>query len=213
VLAGEVPGVAGPGDDLAAGAASRSRLRAAHADREQAIEVLKAAFVQGQLDRDEFDLRIGRALTSRTYADLAALTADIAADRLAGGRPLPPASEPANRKKKAAAALACATFALLAGVVALPPLPDGSPAEMSVIVAIFVLSGIVASGWFLLLHAWLEERAGTQSTQGLPPGEGGAASQRLAQANPARKLPQVNRNPRRAAKASPIHRLRPALPS
>lgn len=205
--------MAGPGDEIAAGAASRGRLRAAHADREQVIEVLKAAFVQGQLDRDEFDLRIGRALTSRTYADLAALTADIAADRPAGARPVSPASQPASKKRKAAAALACVTLALLAGVVALPPLPDGSPAEMSVIAAIFVLSGIVVSGWFLLLHAWLEERAGRQSTQGPPPGDGDQASQRLAQANPARRLPQVNRDPRHAAKASPIRRLRPALPS
>ena len=205
--------MAGPGDEVTAGAASRGRLRAAHADREQVIEVLKAAFVQGQLDRDEFGLRVGRALASRTYADLAALTADIAADRPAGAPPLPPASEPAHKKKKAAAALACATVALLAGVVALPPLPDGSPAEMLVIAAIFVLSGIVATGWFLLLHAWLEERAGRQSTQGRPPCEGGEASQRLAQANPARRLPRAGRDPRQAAKASPIRRLRPALPS
>jgi hypothetical protein len=203
--------MAGPGDEIAAGAASHGRLRASHADREQVIEVLKAAFVRGQLDRDEFDLRISRALASHTYADLAALTADIAPDRPAGARLLPPTSEPAN-KKKAAAALACATLALLAGGIAVPPLPDGSPAEMSVIAAIFVLFGIVATGWFLLLHAWLEERAGRRSTQGLPPGEGGETSQGLAQANPAGKLPRVDRAPWQA-KASPIRRLRPALPS
>ena len=40
--------------------------------------MLKAAFVQGRLAKDEFlDLRVGRVLTSRTYADLAALTADV----------------------------------------------------------------------------------------------------------------------------------------
>ena len=205
--------MAGPGDEIAAGAASHSRLRATHADREQVIEVLKAAFVQGRLDRDEFELRVGRALASRTYADLAALTGDIASDRPARARPLQHASEPANKKKKAAATLACATLALLAGVVALPPLPDGSPAEMSVIAATFVLFGTVATGWLLLLNAWLEERAGRQSPRGLPPGEGGEASQRPAQANPARKLPQVDRDPPQAAKASPIRRLRPALPS
>jgi hypothetical protein len=69
--------MAGPGDEIAAGASGRGRLRASHADREQVIEVLKAAFVQGRLDRDEFDLRVGRALASRTSAGLAALTADI----------------------------------------------------------------------------------------------------------------------------------------
>jgi hypothetical protein len=69
--------MAGPGDEIAAGVGGRGRLRASHADREQVIEVLKGAFVQGRLDRDEFDLRVGRALASRTSAGLAALTADI----------------------------------------------------------------------------------------------------------------------------------------
>jgi hypothetical protein len=200
-----------PGDEISAGAASHSHMRAAHGDREQVIEVLKAAFVQGRLDKDEFDLRVGRVLASRTYADLAAITADIPA-RLTTPRPRQPARKPASKKKKAAAALACATLALLGGVVAVPPLPDGSFDEMVVIVAIFVFFAIVGTGWFLLLHAWLEERAGRQSAQGLPPGDGGVASRRLAQANQARTVPQVDRDPGQAAKASPIRRLRPALP-
>ena len=200
----------GSGDEISAGAASRSRMRASHGDREQAIEVLKAAFVQGRLDKGEFDLRVGRALASRTYADLAVLTADIPI-RLTTARPLRSAREPASKKKKSAA-LACATLALLAGVGALPPMPDG-PVEISVIAVIFVLFGIVATGWLLLFHAWLEERAARPSTQGLPPGDGGEASRRLAQANPARKVPPVDRDPGQAAKASPIRRLRLALPS
>jgi hypothetical protein len=186
-------------------------MRASHGDREQVIEVLKAAFVHGRLDKDEFDLRVGRALASRTYADLTALTADIPA-RLTTARPPRLAREPASKKKKATAALACMTSALLAGVFTVPPLPDGKLPEMSVIVAIFVLFGIVGIGWFLLLHAWLEDRAARQSTQGLPPGDGGAASRRVAQANPTRKVPPVDRDARPEAKASPIRRLRPALP-
>jgi hypothetical protein len=66
-----------PGDETAAGNAGRGHLRASHADREQVIGTLKAAFVQGMLGKDEFDLRVGQALAARTYADLAALTADI----------------------------------------------------------------------------------------------------------------------------------------
>jgi hypothetical protein len=66
----------------------RDRLRAGHADRERAIEALKDAFVHGRLTRDELDARAGRALSARTYADLAALTADIPA---AG---IPPADIP-----------------------------------------------------------------------------------------------------------------------
>ena len=55
----------------------QGQLRTARADRDQAIDVLKAAFVQGRLTKDEFDLRVGQVLASRTYADLAALTADV----------------------------------------------------------------------------------------------------------------------------------------
>ena len=66
-------------DEAAAGAGGRnySCVRASHADREQVIDVLKAAFVQGRLAKDELDLRLGRVLASRTYADLSALTADL----------------------------------------------------------------------------------------------------------------------------------------
>jgi hypothetical protein len=60
------------------------RVRASHADREQVIEVLKAAFVQGRLTKDEFDARVGQTLASRTYAGLDLVTADIPADLVAG---------------------------------------------------------------------------------------------------------------------------------
>jgi Domain of unknown function (DUF1707) len=69
--------MAGPGDEVAATARGCGHLRASHADREQVISVLKAAFVQGLLDKDEFDLRVGRALASRTCAELVAVTADL----------------------------------------------------------------------------------------------------------------------------------------
>jgi hypothetical protein len=58
-------------------AGARGQLRASHADREQAIDVLKAAFVQGRLTKNEFDLRVGQVFASRTYADLGTLTSDI----------------------------------------------------------------------------------------------------------------------------------------
>jgi Domain of unknown function (DUF1707) len=50
------------------------------------IDMLKATFVQGRLARDEFGLRVGRALASQTYADLAAVTADMPAG-LTGAQP------------------------------------------------------------------------------------------------------------------------------
>jgi Domain of unknown function (DUF1707) len=86
VLVVEAPEMAGAGDEITAGAGSYGTMRASHDDRDLAIEVLKAAFVQGRLDRDEFVLRVGRTLASRTYAELADLTADILAG-LARARP------------------------------------------------------------------------------------------------------------------------------
>jgi hypothetical protein len=56
--------IAGPGDEITPGAGRH--LRASHADREQVIDMLKAAFVQGRLTRDEFGLQVGQALTSQT---------------------------------------------------------------------------------------------------------------------------------------------------
>jgi Domain of unknown function (DUF1707) len=78
--------VTGPDDGAAAG---RGHLRAAHADREHVIDMLKTAFVEGQLSKDELDARAGQAFSARTYAELAALTADIPAD--------PPAPRPPRR--------------------------------------------------------------------------------------------------------------------
>jgi len=67
-----------PRDDRPA-ALGRGHLRASHADREQVIGVLKAAFVQGRLGKDELNARVGQSLAARTYADLATLTADLPA--------------------------------------------------------------------------------------------------------------------------------------
>lgn len=55
----------------------RVRFLASDADRERTVDVLKTAFVHGTLTRDELTLRTGRALTARTYAELAAITAGL----------------------------------------------------------------------------------------------------------------------------------------
>ena len=63
---------------------------ASDADREQVVEILTAAFVQGRLTIDELRLRVGQALASRTYAELAPMIVDIPAPPLK----LPPAPRP-----------------------------------------------------------------------------------------------------------------------
>jgi hypothetical protein len=80
-FASRSPGTRGRGGRLIAAsppAPSRPPVgRASDADREQVIGVLKAAFVQGRLTKDELDTRAGHALTAGSNADLAALIADL----------------------------------------------------------------------------------------------------------------------------------------
>jgi hypothetical protein len=89
--------MAGPGDEMST--AGRGRQRASHADREQVIDTLKTAFVQGLLTKDELDARVGQAFASRTYAELAAVTAGIPA----GPSPAQPLREPAREPAPAQA--------------------------------------------------------------------------------------------------------------
>jgi hypothetical protein len=52
---------------------------AAAADRERTLDVLKAAFGEGRLNKEEFDSRSARVMAARTYADLNAIVADLPA--------------------------------------------------------------------------------------------------------------------------------------
>jgi hypothetical protein len=52
-------------------------LRASDADREQLIDVLKAAFSEGRLTQDEYTARMEQAYTAKTYGQLRALVADL----------------------------------------------------------------------------------------------------------------------------------------
>lgn len=48
----------------------RGTLRAADSDRDQIAELLNVAFSEGRLSKDDYDSRLARALSARTYADL-----------------------------------------------------------------------------------------------------------------------------------------------
>jgi hypothetical protein len=113
--------MAGHGDEIAASAGGRTHMRASHADREQVIDVLKTAFVQGRLAKDEFDLRVGSVLASRTYADLGALTADIPVGLTRAQSPNPArkrASVPAPKAIRYAVRVMCLGAALTLAVSA-----------------------------------------------------------------------------------------------
>src|SRR6202012_1137422 len=52
-------------------------LRVSHEDRDRVAEALRVAAGDGRLSPDELDERLERALTARTYDDLAVLVADL----------------------------------------------------------------------------------------------------------------------------------------
>jgi len=64
-----------------------AQLRASHEDRDKIIDVLRVAAGDGRLTADELDERLELAFNSRTYGELAALTADLPA--IVGGTALP----------------------------------------------------------------------------------------------------------------------------
>jgi hypothetical protein len=105
-----------PGDEIAAG---RGHLRASHADRDRVVDLLKAAFVQGRLTKDEFDARVGQTFASRTYAQLAAVIADIPAGAIRARLIRAPVRTQARPPMRTAVkASICAAIALVTMVAA-----------------------------------------------------------------------------------------------
>ena len=131
--------------------AAAAGLRASRADREQVIDLLKAAFAQGRLDRDEFDARIGQALASRTYGELAAVTAGIAAGLTAA----PPRRPPVRARRRipfntAVTGGACMAGLVNAGMVAV--LLSRSPVAVVLFIVFAVTGVILAIGAMIAAH-------------------------------------------------------------
>jgi hypothetical protein len=174
--------MAGPGDETAAAALARGHLRASHADREQVIETLKAAFVQGMLVKDEFDLRVGQTFASRTYAELAAMTADIPAGLATAKRPTPARVRGEQPVARPGAVIAAATAAY-AGVWALallvlsPQGSDNQAAFLLILLGALTYLGVllIAAGQMVALRR--EKRSGERPPRRRAPGLGGPASQ------------------------------------
>jgi hypothetical protein len=94
-------------------------MRTSAADRERAIEVLKTAYGDGRLTKDELDTRIERAVATGTYADLAQVTADLPGGSAFSASPTPVyprpryyggSRGPASVNGLAVASLVCSLF-------------------------------------------------------------------------------------------------------
>lgn len=112
--------------------AGRSALRASDADRERVTERLREAASEGRLLTDELEHRLEGALSARTYGQLDALVADLPGSRLAAPR-------------RARRSVVGPAFAL---AVAFPL------AVASIVIAVLVISGVLAMWWFWLAIGW-----------------------------------------------------------
>ena len=164
----------GPDNEMAATAGGTGgHLRVSHADREQVVGTLKTAFVQGRLAEDELDARVDRVYASRTYAELAEVTADIPVELTAAKAPRDP-----WRATKIAFRIEYAIFlpAIVAFLLA-PGGPHTTAAEMvaltSVVCLLFWLLGV-----FMVAAARPAKRSGRQlpprAAPGAAAGAGGA---------------------------------------
>jgi hypothetical protein len=199
------------GDDAATGAGGDSRLRASDTDREQVIDVLKTAFVQGRVSKEELDLRVGLALRSQTHGDLDAVTAGIppglaAAQPRRVPVPIPnraPARSEAGRRDRAVVAMA--SFAMLAWVVALFAGPDAA-------LPFVIGTGSALASLFLLaaqmVGARNQSRPGPRPPKQRADNPGSEAAHRAAPAGSAGQL-RSRSNPRwQAQVARPLRPFR-----
>ena len=157
--------MSGPGDQTA-GAEGRDHgdLRASHADREQVVSALKAAFVEGRLTEDELDARVGQVYASRTYAELAEVTAAVTADipaELAGARS---ARDP-WRATKIAWRIEYAIF--LPGIVAVLLIPGGPYTSVTTVVVMTTVVYVLF--WILGVSLMISSRPPKRSGGQLPP--------------------------------------------
>ena len=109
-----------------------SSMRAASADRERAVDVLKAGFTEGRLTQDEYNDRMGRAYAARTYGELTTLTADLPAGAMPVIWPTPTSvyqpSMPTNSLARASLILGVAEFFSM-GLTAIPAVICGHLAK------------------------------------------------------------------------------------
>jgi hypothetical protein len=125
--------------------AAAAGLRASRADRERVIDLLKAAFVQGRLTRDEFDARVGQALASRTNWELAGVTFDIPAE-LIGALPRRPPDRARRRISMNTAVTAGACLVAVAPAGLMAALLIGSWVAVVAVAVIIVIAAILAIG-------------------------------------------------------------------
>ncbi|MFJ3195312.1 DUF1707 and DUF4190 domain-containing protein [Streptomyces griseoviridis] len=145
---------------------------ASHADRERAVDVLRAGYGEGRLEKPEFDRRVARAYAARTVGELALLVADLPSGPVpqqtamgpVPGTFLPAPPRPTNGK--AVGAVVCGGLTLITGgITAIPAIVLGHSARAEIrrtgeggdglAMTGLVLGWVSVVGWVLLMAALL----------------------------------------------------------
>jgi hypothetical protein len=140
-------------------------MRAAAADRERTMDILKAAYTEGRLSKEEFDARSTRVLAAKTYGELHMLVADLpsgpsgVAPYHPGYYPLP-AVPPTNGLAVGALVCGIVEFFTL-GLAAIPAVILGHVARSQIrrtgergdgmAIAGLVLGYLAIGGWALII--------------------------------------------------------------
>ena len=139
-------------------------VRASAADRDHVIDLLKSAFAEGRVTRDELDERAGHVYESRTYADLAALTADLPAWPPGGPVPQQPGHPPASPQPQlnplAVAALVCALIpgvsaglSVVVGLMARRQISETGERGAATATAAIVIGSVMLTAFLIFLVA------------------------------------------------------------
>ncbi|MGK4581334.1 DUF1707 and DUF4190 domain-containing protein [Kitasatospora sp. HPMI-4] len=167
------PAPAPAAQPAAAPAAGQSAMRAAHADRERTVDVLKAAYAEGRLDAEEYAQRFEVAHRARTYGELSGLVADLPAGPFvapgAPGPAVPPTFLPPSKPRTNPVAVTSMVLGLLAiptvGMTAIPAVVTGHVARAQarrrgeqadgMATVGLVLGWVVTAGWIAMILAIL----------------------------------------------------------
>ncbi|MFV0134245.1 DUF1707 and DUF4190 domain-containing protein [Streptomyces sp. HMX87] len=141
---------------------------ASHADRERAVDVLRAGYGEGRLDHSEFEKRVARAYAARTVGELALLVADLpqgpVTRAVAATGPVPGTflARPQRTNGKAVASMVCGILCLFTGgFTGLPAVILGHMAQSEIrrtgeggdgfAVTGLVLGWVSVAGWALVM--------------------------------------------------------------
>ncbi|MFI2430283.1 DUF1707 and DUF4190 domain-containing protein [Streptomyces sp. NPDC018693] len=167
---------------------SSPSMLASHADRERAVDVLRAGFSEGRLQQAEFEKRVARAYDARTVAELSVLVADLPVGPMTQpvqsqgfGAPVVPRTflpaPPPPTNSKAIGSMVCGVLTTMTmGLTGLPAVILGHSARAEIrrtgqggegfALAGLILGWLSVAGWAVFLTILMVAAAASESGAG-----------------------------------------------